>query len=70
MVGVKRQALVVQEFRYAAGALLAGRGVDEAANEGDSAAAVAVEMLGGRVPAIAVLCAYVIDIHAIQTASQ
>ena len=70
MVGVERQAAVVQKFSNAAGSLLAGRGVGEPANEGDLAAAVAVEMLGSRVPAIAVLCAYIIDIQAVQAPGQ
>ena len=70
MLGVERQAVIVQEFRHAAGALLASRGVGVAADKGDSAAAVAEEMLRGRIPAVMVLRAHVVDIHTVQAAGQ
>ena len=62
--------MIVEEFLYAPGTLLPGRGVGVAANECDPAAAVAVQMLSGRVPAIAVLRAHVIDIHSLEASGQ
>jgi hypothetical protein len=59
--------VVVEKCVDAAGALLACRRVGEAADESDSAAAVAVEMLRGRVPAVAVLRAHIVDIQPVQT---
>ena len=65
--GSERQAVVVQECCYATcpPRVLRSR---QTADEGDSAAAVAVEMLRGRIPAVAVLRAHVIDIQPVQAA--
>src|SRR5829696_7355013 len=68
-VGVERQAVRVQEFLDAAGPLGAGRGVAVTAHKSDATTTMAAEMLRGRISAVAVLRAHIVDIHSLQAAS-